>query len=336
MLRVPVSLFLILGLCLAGCSDSLTRDACERLILCAAQVKPDSASILLQTYGPDGTCRKADRKGTLCNELCRGELKKLASLGQYSGACAECEVDADCTSPLPACDTDRGRCVQCSEDSHCEGTVAKYGGEYFPSPGTGTGSSGTKSAQSAKLEVCDATRGVCVECDNDTHCKDPARPFCDGESHFCYECYGNNDCGADKPYCIKPDTFSAYGARYCAECVASSECPPARPVCDASHFCTGCTSGSDCLEGSQCIGGGCKQTCSSVLSCLEKRCEYGCDPNQHCDLLKCPAAVGLAKCVAQGCPDCYKDGFYSYGCDQCIQSKCGGPKSSCTQNTTGC
>ena len=325
MLRVPSSLLsLSLALGFTGCSDSSMRDACERLILCAAQVSPDSVNTMLQTYGPDGACRKADRKGTLCNELCRTELKKLGKMNNYIGACAECEEDADCDATLPACDTESGRCVQCSEDAHCEGTVVKYSGEYYPG------------GWNAELAVCDASHGICVECDDDSHCKDPARPFCDSQIHFCFECYGNNDCGGDKPYCIKPDSFGAYTARYCAECVASSDCPPARPVCDASHFCTGCQSGSDCPEGSQCISGSCKQTCSSVLGCLENRCYNGCDPNQHCDLLKCPAAVALAKCIAQGCPDCYKDGFYSYGCGQCIQSKCGGQQSSCINNTTGC
>lgn len=89
--------------------------------------------------------------------------------------------------------------------------------------------------------LCDAARGVCVQCVTNDQCV--ARelpPLCDATSHRCVECVMSSDCDEALPLC---DT----DANTCVECLANTDCQ-GRGVCDDTHHCVACNSDQDCRD----------------------------------------------------------------------------------------
>ena len=59
---------------------------------------------------------------TYCADCCgASEFAVITTLGLRCAGSA-CNTDSDCSSPTPYCNTTIGRCVQCTQDSHCSGS----------------------------------------------------------------------------------------------------------------------------------------------------------------------------------------------------------------------
>ena len=63
------------------------------------------------------------------------------------------------------------------------------------------------------------------------------KPVCDGMTHACRACMGNNECPMATPYCAQG------GA--CYGCLTDAHCGGLKPVCDAMlHACRACAAGA--------------------------------------------------------------------------------------------
>ena len=151
--------------------------------------------------------------------------------------------------------------------------------------------------------ICDASRLVCVECAQDSHCglAEPAcdldgecrectdDSFCSGERSVCnldenecqVPCTAAADCEGDTPFCDtdagrcvecegdqnceNQETCSALGV--CIECSTDAECGGEDPFCRvAEGKCVECQSAADCGNGSACVDFECVE-CSVDSDC---------------------------------------------------------------------
>ncbi|NOY91680.1 MAG: hypothetical protein GXP55_10805 [Deltaproteobacteria bacterium] len=121
-----------------------------------------------------------------------------------SGGCAECEVDANCTSATKAACVS-GSCAPCANTADC--------------------------ASVSGLPACDtgASPNTCVECLDDTNCGG-GTPRCNTTTQVCVECLVNADCGGSTSFC-KPST------NICVECLNNGDCGPGS-MCSASNTCS--------------------------------------------------------------------------------------------------
>ena len=206
-------------------------------------------------------------------------------------SCAECESDADCPDPgrakcsnnqcvpcdaqtqcahiatTPACDTTVGKCVQCVDDSTCDGTSCVH----------------------AKRTCSNVTKGTldpCVSCEADTQCKATLKcvPMSDGS--FCL--YVRADvvrCANSETSPIRPFTRSQPGTS--VDGYSGTFCAPSPGSCqlyiDARNQ-KGCMADpSACNPGEACLPTGDNAYCT-----------YGCESSTDC-----PPA-GLSVCSTSG------------------------------------
>jgi hypothetical protein len=101
----------------------------------------------------------------------------LLTCDPYTRICVPiCDDDRDCYEPRPECyidDARKGRCVECTDDSHCE-----------DNPGR---------------NYCLSYAGVCVECLDDAQCP-PEHPVCHDLFFRCEKCQTQEDCDPGE-YC---------------------------------------------------------------------------------------------------------------------------------------
>lgn len=110
--------------------------------------------------------------------------------------CVECLEDGDCKGGKPGCLT--GTCVECTLDEHCP--MDKHCNSFVGR--CARGCSDAEPCDEKGAPVCDATRGLCVECVENTDCEKPDKPICEGASGVCVECVENANCTKpDKPSC---------------------------------------------------------------------------------------------------------------------------------------
>ena len=67
--------------------------------------------------------------------------------------------------------------------------------------------------------MCDLLGGSCIECTNDTECREPKRPAC-GAERECVECTSD-------AHCTEPGKRACLAStQRCAECTNDSHCSP--------------------------------------------------------------------------------------------------------------
>lgn len=260
-------------------------------------------------------CRNDDRCDVTEGESCRRVHLESAQAvcTQPEAALRTCEDDGDCA-------TDAGEaCCEIYDDPVC------LAPELCPRP-----CSGDEGCDGSRGEVCCTTlhlndsrlrnQGLCIDpelvdcprpCEQSADCDSTrGEVCCNGicDTSCQKSCRDSSDC--DDAVCCKTPAVLSVWQRGPQPIGILSE-PP-------------CVSGSDCDTGQTCVADGlCRTTCSSALECLYgDACVTGCDPNEVCNLLECPAARDIAQCIADTCPACFTQGFASDACFSCDTASC--------------
>lgn len=156
-----------------------------------------------------------------------------ATSGAGGGGQTVCNSDVHCELPTPACDVDRGVCVECTGPQHCDGdkTCDPLSQLCLRSCSAGC----------AADELCDAEQGVCVKCLADADCPDVSKPACWRAMNTCAECTNSAHCTD----ITKPTCDLTVGK--CIECQTHSECAGGQPWCDpVEQKCVECLLDSHC------------------------------------------------------------------------------------------
>lgn len=211
--------------------SSTSKDAAPGTAADAAHF--DAGDIVTRPCGADGSC--------LAGGVCHPDL----------GVCVACVSSTDCESPQPLCamrqDPRDNACVGCLNHADCDDgacvddvCVACEPGSNVgcdaPTPHCATGTEGTP---------------VCVECDADGDCSDPARPVCDRQMQQCVLCLTDGSGCSDEQRCVVAEADSGREAlRRCVECTAQTadvDCRADTPYC-VSEQCAACdpASGAGC------------------------------------------------------------------------------------------
>ena len=183
-----------------------------------------------------------------------------AQPAEASDACG-----GSCTGGTPVC-TPGGQCVACSA---------------------------TERGACTESQQCDVLAGACVECLQQTDCKDPKASVCDSTTHKCKACGVSsvNDCDhvAGKNVCAAGECVECTAANHAACLVGGTQyvCDPSTHACELSRkarsktLCNtcepatdasclahaDCISDSECKEGQACVDvptGGGQRVCLSI------------------------------------------------------------------------
>ena len=167
---------------------------------------------------------------------------------------------------------------------------------------------------------CDAAKGECVACTNDSHC--PSGKYCDPDADQCVACYKDAHC--EKGVCSAQ-------TNQCVECFSNDDC--ASGMCDeVNHICVVCGSDDDCDDLDPC----------TAETCVEGTCEVAyamdgqpCDDGEKCTLDDvCTAGVCVGGPKDPGCeepPSPCEDAQDGMACDDgdectlddyCLGGKC--------------
>ncbi len=166
----------------------------------------------------------------------------------------------------------------------------------------------------ATTPVCDAAKGQCVACANDSHCpgraclqdknvcvdcvtsahcKTPGQLVCDPSGNTCKAgCTSDAMCAAPTPRCD-------LGSNQCVPCLGPGDCNgPEGKTCMPFAFQCGCITGLECASFS-CVQGSC---------CIQKKCatgqcgqiDDGCGGKLNCGA--CPTGIcGQTSCIGSVC-----------------------------------
>ena len=261
-----------LSILLSGCACNVAAGTCS--------TASDCISPAATRCDPNGIC-----VACVIDEHCSEGFVCL------NGACeAGCRTDND-RCPMGVCKPGVG-CVDCVLDSQCGAGNVCSNNSCVP------GCSAQNPTCPSGL-VCDATRGQCVECQNNTQCPnaplnvcnpstgtcvqcatnvdchDPMRPVCDPSSNTCVGCLSNTDC---------PNNGVCHMQR-CVQCLSDAQCGGATPRCDpTTNACVACLPGAtdNCPTGQYCRP--------------DNRCEQGCKTGTDC-----PSGVCLPNHSCQAC-----------------------------------
>lgn len=291
-----------------------------RLLLCALLAAP---LVFLAGCGAD-PCPGGCAAGLTC-DVASGTC--VPDLPPPGGAC---QRDLDCAHPAtPACDTDRGRCVECLEASDCPG------GERC-NPVTLS----CEPVECRDASDCGGDRpfcgfdGVCIGCRTAGDCPTlgGVRRTCDLGLRECVE----NPCTSDDHCALDPSGRRTcdVGSGACVQCLDDAACPGQR--CDVdSRLCVACVEDADCnaslgescnTQTNVCEVSGCGSDlmCAGPLRCaLDSRECVQCVDSADCvfgGLCSQGRCVEVGACAADGdCPfpqRCTGDGV----CAQCVDS----------------
>ncbi|GAB4297918.1 MAG: hypothetical protein Kow0090_13250 [Myxococcota bacterium] len=210
-----------------------------------------------------------------------------------SGVCRACAQDSHCSGSTPFCVS--GQCVECKQASDCPPSANQCA--------SGQCRCGSNPPCSGDL-VCDS--GACVQCLNDSHCKNPAKPYCRTSTKECVECTQNSHCSSN------PNGNVCRDQRFCG-CNTDSNClTPEKKICDnnilnnPSYLCVECLSHTHCpYPHFKCAN----------KSCLECTITRPCACNARSD---CPPM--LPSCQSNICVPC--DGMTNCGCSDIDPFKC--------------
>lgn len=220
--------------------------------------------------------------------------------------------------------------------------------------GTGASSSGGNggSAGSGPCEdngdcpsgVCDAGKGVCVEClfttdcesgsrcieqrcvadtscNNSLDCVDsPTGPICDPATSRCEQCVDPTDCDGTAD-CVDHRCVPFTACKNSLDCESGQVCDP------ALERCVECASSTDCESGQSCVANHCKtlvdcasdnqctpfgQLCDKVLGvCADCLKNADCPASYHCAQGGCvlnACATGSSRCDGNSLESCLPDG----------------------------
>lgn len=146
----------------------------------------------------------------------------------------------------------------------------------IPSTNTTSGSGSSACVTDAdcnSAQVCDTSRGRCVDCVTSPDCPDTA-PLCDTVTQKCVNCITSTDCPVSAPKCLSPKQicvncitdpdcggatpFCNTVTHNCAGCITDSQCPSNAPLCNPSNnFCVSCINSSQCVAPATCVSGRC-------------------------------------------------------------------------------
>ena len=188
-----------------------------------------------------------------------------AEVEEDAEAEAEADVEAD-AEPARDARIDSSRVdAQPAEASDACGGSCKGGTPVCTPGGQCVGCSATERGACTESQQCDVLAGACVECLQQTDCKDPKASVCDSTTHKCKACGVSsvNDCDhvAGKNVCA---------AGECVECTAANRaaCKTGdnqAAVCDGSQrscapyavggtgLCGACVSDAQCEAGQRCV-----------------------------------------------------------------------------------
>ncbi len=272
-----------------GCPDT-----CDQVLGCA-ECNGDEDCQAPAVHCVAGRCLGCgDATHCLAGEVC-GVVDSDDSL--ETACMPPCSDNADCDGSGPGADIRcrSGRCVECQEQSECEGD-----------------------------QVCDTVLGTCEQCVVDADCKDADRPFCgaDRECHECnvdLQCPGNGVCIEHNcviACCGDSDCTEGLLTRCntatseCVECIDPSDCGVGLPYCTNGRCdeCTTATEATDCMAPTpRCYGGTCSQ-CTPATEATD-----------------CPS--GAPNCLGGSCVQCI------FNSDCAAPTPYCGPANTCVQCT---
>ncbi len=192
--------------------------------------------------------------------------------------------------------------------------------------------------------VCDAGKGVCVEClfgtdcDSDARCVEqrcvanttcknsldcvgsPTGPICDPSSSRCEQCVEATDCEGTAD-CVEHRCAPFSACKNSLDCDSGQVCDP------ALERCVECASSADCEDGQSCVANHCKtlvdcasdnqctpfgQLCDKVLGvCADCLKNTDCPTSYHCAQGGCvlnACATGSSRCAGDAIESCLPDG----------------------------
>jgi hypothetical protein len=129
-----------------------------------------------------------------------------------------------------------------STDSEPDATVADAGVDLGADETMSLGcTSDSDCVQQSKH--CDTQSGSCVDCVNDSHCREPGRPHCTPPpQEKCVACIRDGDCGVGS-VCQSNSCFLS--------CAGDASCPASAPLCNRNSdrfVCAECLKPEDCAE----------------------------------------------------------------------------------------
>jgi hypothetical protein len=256
--------------CSHGCGFDLgsaptTQPAvCMMYVSCATAAAPSQAAAILAAYGPSGTCwTTTPEVANDCLLACENGVKGLHPAEPT--LCPLCQSDADCSAAKPACDSQKGECVECTRNQDCPSSTPVCRNQKCQ-PGC-LDDNGCSSGR------CDLTSNACVECLAAADCAGSSSGLgCNTTTHQC-------GCGALVAGLgggcptgqICSDAFSGF---CCTPDCKNLQCGNANPGCgsDNAYACGTCSGNAVCNQGycttfgQACTPGG--SDCSSGQACL--------------------------------------------------------------------
>lgn len=237
-------------------------------------------------------------------------LNPAAARCDDTGICVACVIDAHCGEGFvclngacePGCNDADDRCatgvckagvgcVGCVLDSHCGAGMVCANDACVPgcSAQNPTCPSGlicdasrgqcvecrdNTQCPNAPLTICNPNTGTCVQCATGADCRDPMRPVCDPSGGTCVGCLSNTDCPSGVCH-----------QQRCVQCLSDAQCGGATPRCDpGTNACVACLPGAtdNCPTGQYCRP--------------DNRCERGCKTGTDC-----PSGVCLPNHSCEAC-----------------------------------
>ena len=274
------------------------------------------------TTGEASRCNVVEHQCTGCTSStqCEGG----AECNTSTGACVECVVNSDCADVegRPFCESTQGRCVECLLTNQCLSDTAARCETTVGSPSrytcVGCVDETDCGGKPNVPGLCDAARGVCVDCLGPAECVENGVSGSRCQNGSCVTCVNDADCDlfADAPEnapACKPNVG-------CVECVDSQDCAgkPGLSVCKtiAGSGAAPINTCVECTDNTQC------QTRPDASLCLDNEC-VPCRADADCNLVDSNGSqaggINLHVCDAGTCVECTgpKNGACSNGTNVC-------------------
>ncbi|HPB95804.1 MAG TPA: hypothetical protein PKW66_07810 [Polyangiaceae bacterium] len=223
-----------------------------------------------------------------------------------------CKTSSDCAAPSAVCDVENGTCVQCLNDTHCDGGARCISNRCVAPTGC---TSSLDCVNVPHAPICDPSSQNCVPCVGPEDCsgtadciKNQCVPY-----HACQtslDCPPNQVCASLLGRCVECETdFDCPTDHVClgnscevrTPCVSDTQCTPQGKLCDKSlGYCVECMTNQQCHEGHHCAQGVCRpDECDAGESTCKSNALLMCDPQGH--RWMDPVACGSqTTCVVKG------------------------------------
>lgn len=277
-------------------------------------------------YIPDGAGTCGD------NGDCPNPTKAFCVAGMCVGCQAGVDAGVDagannCVAPAAVCDSQSGRCVGCTADTHCTLATSPVCNKTSNTCTACTLDAQCKS-KNAALPACQAD-GRCVQCTSNASCGG-ATPVCDTATNTCVQCTFAADCSGTTPICGSNNK--------CQACAGDGDCGvlnnPTRSACTASGACVQCTASNS----SQCTGttAVCNTSTNKCVQCLASTSCSGATPICATATNTCRGCTAAGDCVTLGIAGHLACGT-SGACVQCTDNTtCSGTTPICATATDTC